>query len=344
MSDNLSLKESFSLITDWLENDDIGPKAGLKGLCQATFGRVANWLKESPKKLASWTASFGSNIDDNIDIPTYTKTLTGDDFSSLLSDPRIVNQKATDGSLVPIYKNNSEAYSIEMICNFSEKMLTEHKGYDILTNEQKVAYETVLLTKKYGSMMSNSGDLSESYSAEYAQKMNAYKNYCAENNIDWDNILHKVSNELQYESCVYADHAERSIVQNRSDANRVVANKAHRALLSYAGEDFDDTTPLNLSSKIDYAETLDIVPNDSTLGIGNVGRRFTSFVGGKFDSVKSLFTGVTAGISDAKEHLKNEVIPAVDRCTDKFLKDAAVECGRDYQSSSNDSDDYDVNI
>lgn len=310
----MTLKNCFTLVHDYVygvPEDENGNKKynmmtlgdGFKGLVDGTLGRAARWLKDSPKKLAAWTASLGTNIDDQVDVPVYSKTLTGDDFSTLYSSPKTISQKVSDGSYIDVYDNSASSYNTEMICGFGDVGFDgKHVAYDSLPIDQKATYETTLLFKKYSESIALDPENAE-LKAEFNTKLSAYKSACETNNVEWDTVLHNVSTELQYEVYAYNNEAENRLFgQDRSEHTRDVAVNAHNMLLEYAGSDFDDTIPAMLKYNEAYMSHIDAEGNysfDNTVGVANLLNRAKNTFEDATQSVRNVFSGIDEGVKAA---------------------------------------------
>lgn len=235
---------------------------GVKSLVGATWGLVtqpivsgAKRAAKVPQKLADTISSAIKPYDDNIVVPTNTKTLLGDDFTSLYENYETKSYIDTNGMALDAIKPKS-SYSVEMVSpNVTSFNL---KSYSALTTGQKASYEIVLLSKKYASEYVEGATVANDKLAdEYADKMARYRQYCTEVGASWDDVLSRASAELQTESSVYADNSKKLIGASKADTDRIIANRAHGMLVSCAGDGYTDSLLPSLAGKLSYEDTLD---------------------------------------------------------------------------------------
>lgn len=238
------------------------------------FGTIGSSIRN---KVNDFTSKFTTDPrqDDKVYIPVEAKTLLGDDFTSLYTGTSTKTVE-TDAGKIDIIKP-SNAYSTEMY--FGGIASPNKVTYNGLSGKDKATYEIILMTKKYASEYNadanNAAAINEAYSAD----LEKYHQYCKENDINWNNVLHTVSSELQRETCEFRDKNDKN--------NLYVTNLSHNLLIAGAGPNYEDY-PNSIVDYMGYSyeDTLDL----------NVDKHVSSWKG-MTNSVKTKVLWLTSGVT-----------------------------------------------
>ena len=205
--------------------------------------------KELGRRLLGDITRFGSSVkesisetfrkeDDNIEILDGTKTLLGDDFTTLYESHDMEDCKASDGTVVKSIRSTS-SYDTEMhsgMCSAKKYM-----SYDLFSDKEKAMYEITLLSKYYANEFSDDSAKNEMIAQEYANKMVEYRRFCDQNNISWSDVCVGVDIELQTECANYL-RANEQVLNSRTavnaNDNRIITNRAHGLLLQCVPDDY----------------------------------------------------------------------------------------------------------
>lgn len=257
---DLKLSEVYKMATDVAADKNVGFFAFMKSVGKLLVSPVKALAVTLPKKLANVVANTAKPHDDNVVIRSGTKTLIGDDFSSLYESSELKELSTSDGNKISVIKSTSK-YGTEMMNG--NLMVDSQSEYNVFTDDRKAAYEITLMSKKYASMYSGDTAANEKLSEEYADKMSKYKTYCDEQGISWNRVMYFASSELQTESYTRSQEAGKSTYLLpgetncvTAEANRVLVNKAHSLLTTCMG-DYEDTLCPALGGSITYEQTLD---------------------------------------------------------------------------------------
>ena len=242
----------------------------------STFGQ---FMKASKQSVGNRLMAFGSNVgnsvsnyfktvNDNVLIPKDTQTLLGEDFASLYTAAEYELITDNTGVSVEVLKPSC-SYETEMHSmglSFSEPTL-----YADLPEETRVAYEMILLSKKYASEYTGDQTTDEQVGQKYAEYMSKYADYCNQHDISFTEMLGRVSAELQTETRDYLKEDKQLLSDDSwttTDRYRVNSNRAHN-WVAKCGETvgYQDSLIPALSDDITLADTQDEKPkyNDSTL-------------------------------------------------------------------------------
>ena len=254
MSEDITLSELF-VIAEQQEEKGMTLGNALKAGLQIVVSPITSF----PDKMSDKLLEITHYQDDNVAIPSTTKTLLGEDFSTLYESTKINTHASSNGQDMP-YIESTSSYRTEMEGLVSSKWLS----YDLCAPEYKAAFEVVLLSKKYANAYDLSTPEANDVAAkEYGEKMAAYKSYCDNNGIDWDYIMGNASAELQIQSYNYKEASESLMSVGNLDKERITANRAHEMLKSCMTNPEDDKLPMRLEGKITYEETLDLSENEN---------------------------------------------------------------------------------
>lgn len=239
---------------------------------------------------------YGTSYDDKIEVQAGTKTLLGDDFSTLYesSETQDVQTQNEDGTVssVSVLKSTC-SYPTEMHSSGLKRFTWSE--YGTLPVETKAAYEVALLTKKYSAMAD-----SQENAQSYADTMAKYRQYCDANNISWESVITNVSTELQTEVSDYKVTADnKSDIYNQvslsADKSRAQAADAHNLLLSCAHDGYEDKLAIGLDSSVTYEDTCDSSYDGS----------FVAHTAGFFAAVHGLFSKIYEKLPHPIEWAKN---------------------------------------
>lgn len=288
-------------------------------------------IKNIPDMISDKALKIIHYHDDNVAVPAGTKTLIGEDFSSLYEDFKLVDHNVSSGGQRS-YIEAKSSYRTEM-----ERMVSDHwMSYDICSNTSKAAYEITLLSKKYANMYQNGNDeYNDKLAEEFGGKMAEYKNYCESNNMDWQQVCLNVSGELQIESYNYTE-ASKSLITNIGpvgtdfDKERIIANRAHMMVKECMDDSSADTLPLSLTGKYEYDAALDTSEHQDAKFLNKAAAWFKE----KYDGIKNFVTGF-----HPVKSMKEAAIRTVNRIegvdSNQFDNSAL-----DSESVSDDSIDY----
>ena len=257
-------------------------KACVKSVWELPKG-IYIWLKEKVTKAADYITD---TKDDGLEIRADQKGVLGIDMKDMyLSKPTTITRTTVDkdGNSLDIeyldFRDKLNATSSRDTClnemHGSNLSRLDNADYASLPPMKQVAYEYVLAAKKYANgqyLPDANGN-----AMTFEQVANKYKDYCSQNNIDWNEVTWCASEEFQHESEVanknlgYAfGHAE-----NYADL-RFMANTCHNMILEMADETYHDQSCV---TDISYEATLDT----STVPYG--------YFATKVEAAKQLFDG-----------------------------------------------------
>lgn len=254
-----SLKDIIAVTSESIEQHGVFTKENFKKTFSGSFDRMIDSIS---KKI---TGVF-ADADDNVFVPSGTKTLLGEDFSSLYVSFGISPVQMSDGMIVDMVTADCP-YETEMHSGYG--MTAQPESYALLSSRERAVYEVVLLSK-YAAFQSCSGGVcgdGQDLAEWYADKMSQYRKYCDGAGLDWDNdIIRAVSVELQTETRDYLADGKKfggAFYTAAMDMSRVVSNMAHGMVVSCADSDFVDMVPPFLEQDISYEDTIDVVPKVS---------------------------------------------------------------------------------
>ena len=198
--------------------------------------------------------SYKNNYDDRIEIQSGTKTLLGEDFSSLYESCEVASIDAGQGASANVIKATC-SYPTEM--HSGNLVMGDWTEYASVPVEKKACYEVALLTKKYAALPE-----SDENAKAYADKMAHYRQFCEANGIDWSTVIYNVSGELQTEVADYKELGDDKLnlydqVTKNADLARSQAADAHNMLLTCAPDGYTDWLLPSLEGKVTYKETTD---------------------------------------------------------------------------------------
>ena len=295
------------------------------------------------------------DVDDNIYIPVGTKTLLGEDFSSLYVSSKPVG-KALDTGENQFFIEPSDEYDTEMHSDMCS--LSVSQGYDALSLKERAMYEVVLLSKKASYEILNGGN-SDKISSEYADKMNAYRSYCESNGVDWNNVIVGCSVELQTEARDYLKSKDSVLPgesYSRADMNRVVTNCAHNVVILSGGASFKDELVPALSQDITYEDTMNVSLDYSGSTLSKVANTSTDFLGRILHAIKdklsikdnetnknpSVFASIKQSLSETMESIvrfyDNKVAHVNENVADYLSEDDYVQNSMSDESGFVESD------
>lgn len=316
VSDNIEARKEFSAQDD-----------AYKSVSSGSF-------IDKAKNFRLFKVSRNNTYDDNIEIKAGSKTLLGDDFSSLYASSETETISSASGSS----DSGQSQVSTDIIKSDSPYTTEMHSGdlrsgnwseYSVLPVNQKAEYEVALLTKKYSAM-----EGSDENAKAYADKMAQYRQFCDSNGVDWNSVIYSVSGEFQTEVADYKASASDFSISNATntfsgsaDKDRAQAAAAHKMLLSCAPDGYTDELLPALSGKVTYEDTVDDTyteANESKSAI--FGSAFFSTVASFFKTVyehlphpvkwlKNVFTNTT---TDAKSYVDH-----IDTLSEDFDKTSA---------------------
>ena len=129
----------------------------LKGLAGAI---IIDPVKKKMEQFKEYLNTISANHDDQIEVPVNTKTITGDDFSTLYNGSvNTVTYKDARGAdiacIAPTCNYNTEMYSIR---SANEWATLDNAG---VSDMFRASYEVALLTKKYADLYSEEWENNE---------------------------------------------------------------------------------------------------------------------------------------------------------------------------------------
>lgn len=246
--------------------------------------------------------------DDRIEVKAGTKTLLGNDFSSLYASCETTSVQAqnSDGSVYDMEVLRATcAYPTEMHSSYLKN--TAWSEYDTLSPEQKAAYEVTLLTKKYAAMDTPSAEENQSAS-EYANTMAQYRQYCDQNGIAWESVIQSASTEMQMEVSDYQVDSGDSMniyeqVGRSAAKAKAQSAAAHNLLLACAPEGYQDQTATGMDSSVTYEDTCDDSYDGSPVAHA---AGFFVVVHGMFSAIYEKLPHPVKWAKSVFENLKNE--------------------------------------
>ena len=275
---------------------------------------------------------------DGFCIPAGTKTLLGEDIADLAevdgsglangagfgmtclswlrnqSITKLVSGEVVPGETVTEYFQNHDTETLKAYCDMSE--------------EQRAAYEIMLVCKKYAGKVETQG-----CDTAFEQKMNEYKTYCETNGIDYEKCLRMASNELQAESAVHKTRSYDAIgipilhmcSVNDAAYQSATCNCAHMMLLGYAGQhvpEFQDETSIVVGQQgLSYQDTLDTdFVFKPTRGVQSLFEKASKIAGTTF--------GAAWGWVDETAHVADEQMKAQGIDNGPVWTDTAEDIGR----------------
>lgn len=236
-------------------------------------------------------AKFGDK-NDRIEIPEGTKTLTGDDFSVLLPGASSGSVYTSDGEKVKTIEASSE-YETEM--HSGNLASSVSRSIDTLTKEQRVAFEVVLLSKKYAAeYQEGDAEANDAAADEYTSCMTNYRSLCENDGTNWNEVMNYASWELQQQSFEFTEREQTSWRPGDAQNERILVNRAHGMLIECGGEGWQDSLYPAFGGK-NYEDTLDTSVHTDVGFFKNIGKWFNE----KWEGVKSFFTAPWRGIKAA---------------------------------------------
>lgn len=245
-----------------------------------------------------------TTYDDKLEVPVGTKTLLGNDFSSLYESCSTdsITSKNSDGAdlTVDVLKST---------CSYPTEMHTailssaSWSNYDTLSPAQKAAYEVTLLSKKYATM----SDSTET-ATEYATVMANYRQYCDQNGIVWNDVVQTASNELQLEVSDYQVETQDKLnvyeqIGRNAAKSKAQSAEAHNLLLSCAPEGYQDQTAPGMDSSVSYEDTCDATYDNSPIAHA---AGFFVVVNGVFSAIYDKLPHLGSWAKSVFNNLKNE--------------------------------------
>lgn len=314
---------------------------------------LGDCLKEDFSRLKNKTMTYfttDGSYNDNIEIPSSTKTLTGEPFSVLYGDKCSKKTVVSDKGTIEILKPETD-YNTEMFCCICKA--DERSTYDALSDRDKMVYEMTLLTKKVANEYDTNKLSALDAKNKFCEKADEYKAIAEKSNMNWQNILMDVSCELQQQSSNYR--------KNNDTKNLDSVNLAHNLFVTYnKGEDeyfrsafinidgsaYDSTLELNNSPEMSFWDKCKNGIKKASLAIHSLIYDGTTFASSGWLAMKGKITSLANGQSDkteAKEQsvekteVKNDVKQTEDNSSERNKKTQA-ELGH---ITYNDGDDCD---
>lgn len=302
-----------------------------------------NAVLKDTSNLGHGLSDFISNklvkTNDHISILAGTKTLLGNNFSSLYESSEPGKFSSSDGNTYDTIDSTSP-YDTEM--HSSNCTYTDNTSYSLLSDEQKAIYEITLLSKQYANK--SNGDIPlDTIAQQYAETMNQYKSYCDNNDISWDNVCYKVSAELQSECADYKSDNKQIVSAYSASSlgsNCSVANKAHSLLLFCVSTDFKDTLSADALAKcstLTYDDTLDTSGECTTL-LKRVGNCFSKASQTLKDNAPHPIKGLATMFCNVTADLDNICESAQEKTDESNAKtDESVDASSNVLDSDSDS-------
>lgn len=240
-------------------------------------------LNHKKDQIKDFISSDGK-LNDNIEIPVGTKTLTGKPFYTLYDGKYEEKTLHSDSGKIQVMKSKTD-YSTETMCTVCSS--PDRAEYNTFDDHQKMIYEMVLLTKKVSNDYGTGSITAEDAIKQYRQELSGYKTIADKNGYEWDNVLLEVSAELQQESIYYRD-------VKKDMKNLDASNLAHNLIAAYnpSEEAFFRNSAINLDGSR-YDETLSLNNKDSLPFKDKVKSLFIS--GGT--TFHSVFHGILSNVS-----------------------------------------------
>lgn len=318
---------------------------------------LGDCLKEDFSRLKNKTMTYfttDGSYNDNIEIPSSTKTLTGEPFSVLYGEKCSKKTVVSDKGTIEILKPETE-YNTEMFCCICKA--DERSTYDALSERDKMVYEMTLLTKKIANEYDTNKLSALDAKNKFCEKADEYKAIAEKSNMNWQNILMDVSCELQQQSSNYR--------KNNDTKNLNSVNLAHNLFVTYnKGEDeyfrsafinidgsaYDSTLELNNSPEMSFWDKCKNGIKKASLAIHSLIYDGTTFASSGWLAMKGKITSLANGkqqsdkaetkeLSEEKVETKDETKQTKDE-TNKQGNRAKAELSG-ITDSDNDSDSYD---
>lgn len=225
----------------------------INGVKRKTLG---DCLKEdasrAKNKIMRYFTTDGA-YDDNIEIPSDTRTLTGEPFSTLYGDNCSKKTVVSTNGTIEILNPKTD-YNTEMYCSVCKA--DERSTYDALSPRSKIVYELTLLTKKMSNDYNDNKISAVDARNQFQEKADEYKAIAEKSDLNWKNILMDVSCELQQESINYRKNGDMKNLDSVNLAHNlfVTYNKGEdeyfkSAFINIDGSQYDNTLKLNNSEE-----------------------------------------------------------------------------------------------
>lgn len=245
-------------------------------------------------------AHYDSGYDDNIDMPAGTLTLLGADFTTLYESSSTQSVAALD--------SDGNAVDIDVIkadCSYPTEMHTSGYSwtdYNNLSDTVKAVMEITLLTKKYAALPDT-----EDNAESYAGQMALYRQYCDNNNLEWESIVGASSLELQQEVVDYTNSGKSKLdlydqLTQNSAKSAAQAVDAHNLLLTCLPEGATDPVLSSIqdgTTDVSYEDTLDATYDSSFTAKG------VAFLGWVSAAFKEIYDKLPHPIEWAKSVWSN---------------------------------------
>lgn len=255
--------------------------------------------------------TFGKEVDDNVYIPSGTKTLLGEDFTNLYVSSEFRSYENSDGS-ISSYIVSTSPYATEM--KSGNATANEPWSYDEASGPKvKAIYEITLLSKKYASQYQEGNvTANDKLSTEYADYMSRYRAVCEQQGISWNEVMTGVSAEMQTQCYYFTEESKDVLGASNADDNRVLVNRAHNMLKECMDENYEDTLLPSLVGKLSYEDTLDVESKDVGF-FTNIGTKFSEFWSNlkdnwphPFRAMKNAITGYVSNVVDIADSQDSE--------------------------------------
>ena len=247
---NASMKDQMQIVGEAFQEM---PSVG-EAFASAGRGAV-DWASGIGPGVRDYVKKVRHLYDDNVVVPAGSKTLLGEDVSTLFEGAREIDCESMSGTGMK---------EIVGTCWYGTEMMSGNlksgspRSLDTFMPAQRAAFEIVLLSKKYANRYEEGKDDANAEAArEYSDLMARYKAACEASRVDWDEVMNYACWEMQMQSAQYRDDSNGIYKPDESEQQRILVNRAHGMIAQCGNEGWEETMLPHVASRIEKEGTYD---------------------------------------------------------------------------------------